>query len=698
MYKGNRLFFFFFGSFLAGVSIGIQSEDKSTADQQTQSDQLEFIECGVQSDQLNTSDATVQAQLATGIDANTQHSVDKKDAHVQYEEAEHLSTTAILPVPIVATSDDDAFFDASSGIQSAQKEDVNEYNNTTSSDDVRLLNGSDKTPVTPDHIQARSISDKSEPTPVHERSVHNNAVTSIPALSAESTPIETKDVTETHSIVSTIDGQPTEDLPTKETETLLSHHDDVEPPVKMYTKEEADALIAAAVAAAITKVSASHPKDIAALLSESNILEKKPVILSDHAGIHEEEGEKRNETRERDASVLSATSTASFDDDEDDNELSTGTAIVYSEEPSMEYRSFRNLSTGPSTAFDQDPISTPEKTEAPLPPLPELTMGTTAVFSQEPVVVVDDIPARPSSPPPPALLNKATFSDISPISPSSSRSNKGKSPMASSELETYPDIMASEEDVSQRVVSPTYEKGTITSLSTASSTHDHIQSMHTQYDPETDATNPNMIALITQTMIGDWLWKYTRKTVGNGISENRHQRYFWIHPYTRTLYWSNTAPGLNDHGGKAKSALIENIIAVPDFTAGPPGLPNISLLIQTSHRQLKLTAPTMEKHEIWFEAISHLITRQNNNTNGTMSILNDSMRNRSVSSAASKQHSRLHDLFQSPQSITTGDTSQDEDEDIEDVRMCCNGKHHVSKLEKDHLHRHQYRRRRSNVA
>lgn len=37
----------------------------------------------------------------------------------------------------------------------------------------------------------------------------------------------------------------------------------------------------------------------------------------------------------------------------------------------------------------------------------------------------------------------------------------------------------------------------------------------------------------------------------------------------------------------------------------------------------------------------------------------------------------------------------DYDEALEDVRMCCNGKHHVSKLEKDHTHRHQYRKRKS---
>jgi hypothetical protein len=48
-------------------------------------------------------------------------------------------------------------------------------------------------------------------------------------------------------------------------------------------------------------------------------------------------------------------------------------------------------------------------------------------------------------------------------------------------------------------------------------------------------------------------------------------------------------------------ALIENISAIPDVSANASGLPNVSLLIQTSHRQLKLTAPTMEKHDLWFE-------------------------------------------------------------------------------------------------
>jgi hypothetical protein len=55
-------------------------------------------------------------------------------------------------------------------------------------------------------------------------------------------------------------------------------------------------------------------------------------------------------------------------------------------------------------------------------------------------------------------------------------------------------------------------------------------------------TDPRMIQAITQTMIGEFLWKYTRKTVSGEMSNTRHRRYFWVHPYTRTLYWSEQDP------------------------------------------------------------------------------------------------------------------------------------------------------------
>jgi hypothetical protein len=57
------------------------------------------------------------------------------------------------------------------------------------------------------------------------------------------------------------------------------------------------------------------------------------------------------------------------------------------------------------------------------------------------------------------------------------------------------------------------------------------------------STDPDTIHAITQTMIGEYLHKYTRRTIGKGQSGNRHRRFFWVHPYTKTLYWSAQDPG-----------------------------------------------------------------------------------------------------------------------------------------------------------
>ena len=67
-------------------------------------------------------------------------------------------------------------------------------------------------------------------------------------------------------------------------------------------------------------------------------------------------------------------------------------------------------------------------------------------------------------------------------------------------------------------------------------------------------TDPNVIHAITQTMIGEFLYKYTRKAIGKGHAERRHQRFFWIHPYTKTIYWSSVDPGASTvHESSAKS-------------------------------------------------------------------------------------------------------------------------------------------------
>ncbi|RCI04917.1 hypothetical protein CU098_009047 [Rhizopus stolonifer] len=49
-------------------------------------------------------------------------------------------------------------------------------------------------------------------------------------------------------------------------------------------------------------------------------------------------------------------------------------------------------------------------------------------------------------------------------------------------------------------------------------------------------------AALTRSMIGNWMYKYKRKMVGTGISEKKHRRFFWINPYTYTLYWSLSEP------------------------------------------------------------------------------------------------------------------------------------------------------------
>ena len=68
------------------------------------------------------------------------------------------------------------------------------------------------------------------------------------------------------------------------------------------------------------------------------------------------------------------------------------------------------------------------------------------------------------------------------------------------------------------------------------------------------SADPAVIHAITQTMIGEFLYKYTRRVVGKGHGEKRHKRFFWVHPYTRTLYWSSADPGASNVGeSNAKS-------------------------------------------------------------------------------------------------------------------------------------------------
>lgn len=49
------------------------------------------------------------------------------------------------------------------------------------------------------------------------------------------------------------------------------------------------------------------------------------------------------------------------------------------------------------------------------------------------------------------------------------------------------------------------------------------------------------------------------------------------------------------------SAFIENVRQVVDPNPHPPGLNQQSIVIQTPNRDIKITAPTRERHKLWFD-------------------------------------------------------------------------------------------------
>ncbi|KAF9467802.1 hypothetical protein BDZ94DRAFT_1294718 [Collybia nuda] len=128
--------------------------------------------------------------------------------------------------------------------------------------------------------------------------------------------------------------------------------------------------------------------------------------------------------------------------------------------------------------------------------------------------------------------------------------------------------------------------------------------------PVGNTTDPAIIHAITQTMIGEFLYKYTRRAIGKGHGERRHKRFFWVHPYTKTLYWSSADPGSsNVSESSAKSAYIDGVRSVLDPNPMPPGLYQYSVVVSTPQREMKITCPTKERHDIWLNALKYLLAR-----------------------------------------------------------------------------------------
>ncbi|KAH3677123.1 hypothetical protein WICMUC_001878 [Wickerhamomyces mucosus] len=124
-------------------------------------------------------------------------------------------------------------------------------------------------------------------------------------------------------------------------------------------------------------------------------------------------------------------------------------------------------------------------------------------------------------------------------------------------------------------------------------------------------SEPNIIPALTQTVIGEYLFKYYRRLGPfSSISESRHERYFWIHPYTLTLYWSSTNPVLgNPTNHKTRAAAIIQVESIEDNNPLPTGLYHKSIIVHSQTRSIKFTCPTRQRHNIWYNSLRYLIQR-----------------------------------------------------------------------------------------
>lgn len=120
-----------------------------------------------------------------------------------------------------------------------------------------------------------------------------------------------------------------------------------------------------------------------------------------------------------------------------------------------------------------------------------------------------------------------------PLSPTRSRMNMSTASRATTSMSHRTSISSFESEVDNRF----------------GLNHEQPEAMpQGQYATSTD---PNVIQAITTTMIGDFLYKYVNNPVNRSkITDKRHRRFFWIHPYTKTLYWSNNNPALSQDSNK----------------------------------------------------------------------------------------------------------------------------------------------------
>lgn len=120
-----------------------------------------------------------------------------------------------------------------------------------------------------------------------------------------------------------------------------------------------------------------------------------------------------------------------------------------------------------------------------------------------------------------------------------------------------------------------------------------------------------IMAAITQTIIGETLYKYYRKLGPfTSISDTRHARFFWVHPYSLTLYWSMVNPVMGNASKYPIKALsIVSVESIADNNPLPPGLYYKSIIIKSYDKSIKFTCPTRQIHNIWFNSLRYLLDK-----------------------------------------------------------------------------------------
>jgi hypothetical protein len=346
--------------------------------------------------------------------ASVQHEVESTDIVVQSD----AGKGAVIPIPPVSSrtisDSEDEFFDASSDSKPSSRRTVN---------NVSPMNPISEEPDRKDEGKGLIAAAASATALAVGTVMYNNKPASINrSISSEA---EDKDIS-----------SPT----IKEKIQELSN---VAPSEKMYSKSETDVLIATAVALALAKVTSGNKFDVS-LNDEDDEIKRHTCDMSFN-----------NNNQQPDSTVVSSSSDVTRDDDEDEEGDNYGNVLVHlpREEDTITSLPYDELSRQhrdlPAVAAK---VKLQEQQEQ-VKERPELTIGPTIVFAQEPEepeLTEADIPQRPANPPPIALLSRAglspTFTDNRSMSPSSMRSynNKGKAPMEYSDLESVSAIPSHE--------------------------------------------------------------------------------------------------------------------------------------------------------------------------------------------------------------------------------------------------------------